>query len=90
MHRENQDSYPRKGQLDFRNEFNSGASPERNIDHDSIWRAPPNLPHGFGGVSRFAAKDKIGLPIDEMTKPLPDKGMIIHQEYTLTTFSKIT
>ena len=86
MHRENQDRYLRKGQLDFHNEFNPGASTQRNIQHHSIWCAPPDLPHSFRRAFRFAAKSKIGLPIDEMTKPLPDKGMIVHQEYPLTTF----
>jgi hypothetical protein len=90
MHRENQDSYLRKGQLDFHNEFNPGASSQRNIHHHSIGCAPPDLLHSFRRAFRFAAKSKIGLPIDKMTKPLANKRMIVHQEYPLTAFSQIT
>ena len=67
MHRENQDSYLRKGQIISVTSSIPELPPSEISTTDSIWRAPPDFRICSGGVSRFAAKGKIGLPIDEMT-----------------------
>src|ERR1700686_1820241 len=60
--------------------FNTIHSWHSNIEHYDIGLQTADLFQGFNTIRRFAHDFPLGPPFQQSPQPLPDNGMIIHQQ----------